>query len=293
MSKPNIPLGIFSAIIIIFIWSGFIVFSRAGVTSNLQAYDIAALRFMVAGCLVLPFFKAWWPSHLPFKAKLLMASCGPGAIYTLIMYFGLTQASAAYGGVFSNGSLPIFTLLIVFFVSGEKPQRNQLIAIAVIIFGGLLLAFSGLESGGNNIMLGVVLFLIASAVMSVYIVGVRHWGVTPRQALALVTMPSALIFLPLWYFFLPSGIANTEISIVLFQAVFQGLGPGFLAVILFALAAMHLGPTLTAGFSAVVPAMAALLAIPVLGEVPSPLEWVGIGLVTVGLSLLIVSKKSA
>lgn len=292
MSKPNIPLGIFSAVIIIFIWSGFMVFSRAGVNSNLHAYDIAALRFMVAGALVLPFCKAWWPSHLPFKAKFLMAACGPGSIYTMIMYFGLTEASAAYGGVFSNGSLPIFTLLLVFFVSGEKPVRNQLIAIVTIISGSLLLAVSGMNTAGNNVLLGIVLFLVASALMSVYIFGVRLWGVTPRQALALVTMPSAVLFLPTWYCFLPSRIAETEISIVVFQALFQGLGPGFLAVILFALAAMHLGPTLTAGFSAVVPATAALMAIPVLNETPNTLEWVGIGIVTLGLGLLVLSKRT-
>ena len=292
-SERNIPLGIFSAIIIIFIWSGFMVFSRAGVTSNLLAYDIAALRFMVAGTIVLPFCWAWWPSHLPLKAKLLMATCGPGAVYTMIMYFGLTEASAAYGGVFSNGSLPIFTMLLVFFVTGEKPFRNQLIAIAIIIFGGILLATSGVKTGGNNVALGIVLFLLASAVMSVYIFGVRQWGVTPRQALALVTMPSAIIYLPIWYFFLPSGMAETEQSIIIFQALFQGLGPGFFAVILFALAAMHLGATMTAGFSAVVPATAALLAIPILGEIPNTMEWVAIGIVTVGLALLIMSKKPA
>ena len=220
-----------------------------------------------------------------------MAACGPGSIYTIIMYFGLTEASAAYGGVFSNGSLPIFTLLLVFFISGEKPARKQLIAITIIIAGSLLLATSGMAIGGNNVLLGIVLFLLASALMSVYIFGVRLWGVTPRQALALVTMPSAVLFLPVWYFFLPSGIAETEMSIVLFQAMFQGLGPGFLAVILFALAAMHLGPTMTAGFSAVVPATAALMAIPVLGETPNTLEWVGIGIVTLGLGLLVLNKK--
>ena len=60
------------------------------------------------------------------------------------------------------------------------------------------------------------------------------------------------------------------------------------AVILFAVAAAHLGPTPTAGFSASVPATAALLAIPVLGELPGPLEWVGIGTVSAGLALLMI-----
>ena len=291
--KPNLPLGIFSAVIIIFIWSGFIVFSRAGVSTSLTAFDIAALRFMVAGSLVLPFCVQWWPGHLPLKAKILMSTCGPGAVYSMIMYSGLNEASAAYGGVFSNGSLPIFTLLLVFFVTGEKPHRNQLLGISIIVLGAVLLGLRGMESGGDNVMLGIILFLISSAVMSVYIFGVRRWGVTPRQALALVTMPSALVFLPVWYFFLPSGLVEAEMSTIIFQALFQGLGPGFLAVILFALAAMHLGPTLTAGFSAVVPAMAALLAIPVLGEVPGMVQWLGILLVSIGLGVMVKKPVQA
>ena len=75
-------------------------------------------------------------------------------------------------------------------------------------------------------------------------------------------------------------IAETPLSSTLFQALFQGLGPGFLAVIFFALSTTHLGPTATAGFSAVVPATAALLAIPVLYEIPTTLEWAGIVTVT-------------
>ncbi|MGB0848895.1 MAG: hypothetical protein ACPGSM_19330, partial [Thiolinea sp.] len=92
---------------------------------------------------------------------------------------------------------------------------------------------------------------------------------------------------------LPSGLAEAEMSTIIFQALFQVLGPGFLAVILFALAAMHLGPTLTAGFSAVVPAMAALLAIPVLGEVPGMVQWLGILLVSIGLGVMVKKPVQA
>ena len=46
MAKPNIALGISSAIAVIFVWSAFIVFSRAGVISNMTAYDVTALRFL-------------------------------------------------------------------------------------------------------------------------------------------------------------------------------------------------------------------------------------------------------
>jgi len=283
-------VGLFGAFATIFIWSSYFVFSRAGVITELTAYDLTALRLMVAGPLMLPFVWSWWPGHLPLGVKLLFAAFGPGALLTVFVALGLTEASAAYGGVFSNGALPIFTMLLVFVFSGVPPSRRQLFAVAVIILGGVLLAYRGMTSGGQNVGLGIALFLVSSALISVYIYGVQRWQLTPRQALAIVVVPNAVIYLPIWYFLLPSGIADAEFSTVLFQALFQGLGPGILAVVMFALAAYHLGPTVTAGFSAVVPATATLLAIPVLGEIPSPFEWAGIAMATLGLTLLMRSR---
>ena len=286
----NRNLGIASAVAVLFIWSGFIVFSRAGVTTSLTPADITGLRFLVAGSITLPFAVKWWPRNLPFHAVALMSLCGPGAIYSMLMYGGLSEASAAYAGVFANGALPVFTVALVAVFAASFPDRLQVIGIAVIVAGAVLLGSAGLQQGGKNVAVGIGLFLSASAVLSVYIFGVRHWQITPRQALVLVNVPNALLFIPVWLLFLPSGLGDASLSNIVFQAAYQGLGPGFVAVILFALAATHLGPTATAGFSAAVPASAAVLAIPVLGEIPGYQEWIGIGIVTLGLSLLIVKR---
>lgn len=291
MQQSNLPLGLASAIGIIFIWSGFIVFSRAGVTTGLMAYDISALRYSVAGLLVLPFLHKWWPSHLPLRAKVVMSLTGPGVIYSLLMYLGLSEASAAYAGVFANGSLPIFTTLIALILTRELPTLQQMTAILVIVVGAVLLGFREMSTGGADVFAGIALFLSASLILSVYFFGVKRWQLTPRQALALINVPNAIVFLPIWYFFLPSGMADTETSTIVFQALFQGVGPGFLAVIMTALAVTHLGSTPTAGFAASVPATAALLAIPVLSEVPTNLEWVGICVVTVGLAILLIKRS--
>ena len=291
MPAQNLYAGIASAIAVIFIWSGYIVFSRAGVITSLNAYDITALRFIVAGLIVAPFVWTWWPRHLSWRALALLALCGPGTIYSILMFNGLTEASAAYGGVFANGSLPIFTTLIAYLVARDVPGRMQVLAISVIIFGGLLLGLPGMRGGGANIAIGIAFFLAASAVLSIYIYGIKHWQLTPRQALVLINIPNALIYLPVWYLFLPSGMAEASTNMIVFQALYQGIGPGFLALILFTVAAVNLGPTVTAGFSAVVPASAAVLAIPVLSEFPSPIEWTGIAVVTVGLGLLIIKRS--
>ena len=228
MQQPNLFLGLGAAVAVICIWSGFIVFSRAGVTTGLTAYDISALRFAVAGALVLPFTLAWWPRHLSVWALITIMICGPGATYSILVYLGLTNASAAYAGVFANGSLPIFTAILTFAFARELPGKAQFGAIALIILGGVLVGYRGMTSGGADVLSGIALFLTASAVLSIYIYGVRFWALTPKQALVAVNIPNAVLFLPVWFFFLPSGMAETDTSVILFQAAFQGLGPGFL-----------------------------------------------------------------
>ncbi|MGI9374332.1 MAG: DMT family transporter [Hyphomicrobiales bacterium] len=288
MQNSNPVLGVVCALGVICIWSSFIVFSRAGVTTALTAYDITALRLIVAGLATLPFAYWWWPRHLPVKVQALLSLSGPGVIYSTMMYHGLGEASAAYGGVFANGSLPIFTALFAFLVWQVVPSTREFIAIAVIVTGAVLLGIPGMRAGGANVAAGIVLFLSASATVCAYTLGIRHYKITPKQALALVNVPNALVFLPIWYAFLPSGMAETDIQTVIFQALFQGLGPGFLALILYTLSTIHLGAGPTAAFSAAVPASAAVLAIPVLSEVPTTLEWIGVATVTCGLALLVL-----
>ena len=280
-------LGLLSAAGVFCIWSGFLVLSRAGMQSGLTPFDLTALRFLVAGALVLPFAIEWWPRHLPWHATLSMSVFGPGALYSVLMYFGLKDSSAAYGGVFANGSLPVFTILLGFLFGRRVPSWRQLIAVLILVVGAILIGVPGLRTGGRNVVSAIGFFLAASAVLSIYFLGVKHWQVEARQALALVSLPNAIVFLPAWFFFLPSTIGDTPWSTVLLQAAFQGLGPGFLAVILFSISARILGPTPSAGLAAAVPASATLLAIPVLGEIPAGIEWIGIAIVTAGLVLLL------
>ncbi|NQV21292.1 MAG: EamA family transporter, partial [Rhodospirillales bacterium] len=69
---------------------------------------------------------------------------------------------------------------------------------------------------------------------------------------------------------------------VLLQAVYQGLMPSFVGMYFMLLAVRHLGANRAAVFVSMVPVLAAVLAIPTLGEIPSALAWSGMGLVTVG-----------
>ena len=291
MAQRSFIIGLVSAVAVFFIWSGFFVISRMGVTTALTPYDLAALRFMVAGVVTLPFVWWWWPRDLSWWQAPLLIVCGPGSVYTLILYYGLQNAPAAYAGVFANGSIPIATMLLAAIVAKDYPGPWRILGVAVLYLGGTMVGLRGLGAGGAEVGQAIAMFVGSSILVSTYIYGISRWGLSPWNALAIINVPNLMIYLPIWYLFLPSGIDQATVSEIATQVAFQGLGPGFFALIFFTLAATHLGASATSGFSAAVPAGVAVLAIPVLGEAPTAMEWAGIALVTGGLAILVLRKR--
>ena len=180
MTQPNLTTGLVAACFILLVWSSFIVLSRAGVLAGFTPYDIAALRFIVAGALTVPFAWWWWPRHLPLRVQVLLTLVGPGAIYSVLLFIGLANASAAYGGVFANGALPIFTMALALLVAGVRPQPAQITGALIIIAGGVMVAWRGLVAGGADVALGIVLFLAASAMIATYIYSLKAFDVKPK-----------------------------------------------------------------------------------------------------------------
>lgn len=183
-------------------------------------------------------------------------------------------------------------MLLAAIFSKDYPGPWRMLGIAILYLGGTMVGLRGLVAGGADVGQAIAMFVSSSILISGYIYGISRWGLSPWNALAVVNVPNLLIFLPVWYFFLPSGIEQATIEEIGLQVAFQGLGPGFFALIFFTLAATHLGASATSGFSAAVPAGVAVLGIPVLGEIPTAMEWAGIGCVTIGLAILVLRKQT-
>jgi len=285
-------LGYLTGLGFIAIWSGFIVFARFGVKGNLTPYDITALRFAIGSVLTLPFAYLYWPPHLSLAKVLTLAALGPGIIYSVLMYVGLDYSPAAFAGVFANGTMPIFTAFFAWLIVKEKLDKSAYLAIFVILSGSVLVGYENIRAAGMTNLTGVPFFMAASFVLAAYMVLLRLWKLTAKQTLAIINLPNAIVYLPIWFLFLPSGLDHASDNEILLQLLFQGLGPSFLALIFFTFTIQTLGTTAAAGFAAVVPATAALLAIPVLGETLNLVEWLGVCTVSAGLLLLILQRKS-
>ena len=100
-----------------------------------------------------------------------------------------------------------------------------------------------------------------------------------------MTIVSAAVYIPIWLFWLESNLAVAPRSEILLQGAYQGLVPSVLGISCLNIAVRHIGANTTSVFLSAVPGVAALVAIPILQEMPGLPAWIGMITVTVGILL--------
>lgn len=285
-NQKNLLLGTAAALSVVLFWSGWVVVSRLGVTNNLTVYDITGFRFSIGAGVVLPYiiWRRTWRGLTPVRVMVLTLTAG--IPYALLSYFGFTYAPAAHGGVFMNGCLPIFTTLFGWIWVKQRSRFSQLVGLGIILIGVTLVGYEGFaSSGGGKTLIGDFLFLAAIALFAVFMVANKVWEITPGQVLFSVTIVSAFVYIPIWLLWLDSNLVNAPRSEILLQGAYQGLIPSVLGISFLSIAVRNLGASETSVFISAVPVLAALAAIPILGEIPGLPAWIGMAMVTVGILL--------
>jgi drug/metabolite transporter (DMT)-like permease len=211
---------------------------------------------------------------------------GAGAPYALVAAAGLLYAPAAQAGALIPGVMPLFATLLSVLVLRERVARDRLAGLALIPGGVLLLLGPGLVHPEGERWIGQLLFLTAALMWATYTVTLRRSGLKPLHGAAVVAFWSACLYLPV-YLLAPvaRGIANASWGSIASQVVFQGVLSSVVSLVAFNRAVALLGASRAAVFASLVPALAAVLAVPVLGETPTPTDVAGIGLVSLGVLL--------
>lgn len=286
-NNRNLIVGTLLGLIAALIAAGWLVFTRMGHTRILNGYDLVALRYGVAAVLILPYACRRFPKLIGHGWVVwLLLVLGGGFPYGLAAVWGLSFAPAAHGGALIAGTIPTFTALFgVAFLSQRLTQR-QLTGLALTVLGACAIGGLGIFHEFGLQTVGHGLFLFGAMLWASYTVALRKFGVTPLEATAIVCICSALIFVPTYPILLGSKIAVAPWSEILFQGFYQGVLAGVVFFIVFNRAVELLGSARGAVFLAMVPALAALMAGPLLGEYPNYLEILGILAATSGVYLV-------
>jgi drug/metabolite transporter (DMT)-like permease len=212
--------------------------------------------------------------------------------FPLLAFAGFQFAPASHGGVMLPGMLPLQVAVLLWLVLGERWTRARVAALALVIAGVALLARDtiGAHPGAWR---GDVLLFSGSLCWAVYTLLVRRWRISALTATLAIALYTAPVYLPVWLLVLPSRLGAAPLGEVAFQLVYQGALAVVLAGFLFTRALVALGPTVLTAITAVVPALSALAAWPLLGEPLGAEGLAGVGLVTAAMLLGVAQARGA
>jgi drug/metabolite transporter (DMT)-like permease len=203
----------------------------------------------------------------------------------LTFHYVVDDIGAGLATVMGNLQV-VIVALVAWLIWGERPRREVLIALPVMLIGVVLI--SGVIGGipyGANAQLGVAIGLITAASYAGYLLVIRRASPTSRPAgpVAVATfacMLAAGLFgavvgdldlvpsMPAHAYLLAYGVSSQSIGYLLIQVSLP-----------------RLPAVLTSAILLAQPVMTVILAIILLGEAPSPGQITGVLLVVLGLAL--------
>lgn len=285
----NVAIGYAAALGTVAIWAGFILIARLGGKSALTGWDIVALRLGTAAIILLP-FSLKLPPGTWRDARLWTLSIIGGVVFLILAYAGFKLAPAAHGGILMPGMQPFLVTGLAWLLLGTRPPRQRVLALLPIALGVACVAYpvvTGSHAGPSTLP-GDLMLLSAGIAWATYSVLVKKWVYDAWLLTRFVALASTLLFMPVYWLWLPKGLDQVPVSMLVLQALYQGIGPTIVAMILFLKAVAILGAERMGALVALVPVLAGLGAVPLLDEPLTP--WLVAGLALVSLGAWLASR---
>jgi drug/metabolite transporter (DMT)-like permease len=218
---------------------------------------------------------------------LIFCIIGAGTPFLLLTATGMRYATSADFAALVPGTMPLMVALLSTILFKERMGWLRALGFACCAAGVFAIAGRSLAEADANTSFGHLLLLIASFNYAAYTLAFRGSGLTPIEATGIVAFWSLLIILPFGVSPVVEAVRAGHLHEVIVQAVLQGVFSGIIALVAFNTGIARLGASKGAAFVALVPVVATLLAIPILGEWPDAAAVIGV--VTTSLGVLLAS----
>ncbi|GIG38235.1 permease [Cellulomonas pakistanensis] len=238
------------------------------------------------------------------RAGLVLLGAAAVAVYPLAFYTSMRLAGVAVGTVVSLGSAPLASALVERLVDRRRLSPRWVAGAAVGLAGMVLLCVAQALGGSHGAdapggagpagaLAGVLLGLVAGATYALYS-WVAHrlmqGGVPSRAAMGAVFGVGGVLLLPVLAVTGAPLVASWGNAAV---GGYMALVPMFAGYVLFGWGLARVPVSTATTLTLLEPAVAAVLAVLVVGERLPAAGWVGTGLVVVCLAVLSVPARSA
>lgn len=285
--RKHLASGYLAAAATLIMWSGFSLMSRLGGKSVLTPYDIFALRLIVASLALLPFIGSM-PARFWRDPRLWTLSALCSLLYCPLAYSGFKFAPASHGAILLAGTQPFLVSIVAWLLVGTRPSRMRCVGIACIATGIVCAAMPYFTDWSADTVFGDLLIFGSSVCWAFYAVLAARWGYSAWTLTRAVAFCSSILYLPIYFLWLPKELAAAPLAMVIAQGLFQGIVATILAMFTYLKGVALLGAERNAAFLALVPIVIGVVAVPLLDE---PLgAWLASGIVFVSLGSYIASR---
>ncbi len=287
MSKPTTSeylRGSLYGLAAVSIWASWVVAVRLGLRTSLKPWDITAIRFGVAGLILLPYLlkKGLAVDRLGGKG-LAAIMLGGGAPMVLLSYGGLLFAPAAHAACLYTALIPLNVAILAAVVLGEAFTVAKRIGLALVLTGVLGIVWGAGGTIGSRQNIGHALFIGAGMLWACYTVALRKASLGGLHAAAIAAVGSLITYVPVYAVIFGTSLFDAPWPDVALQAFVHGLLTAVISLVLYGRAVSILGASNGSAFAALAPVITAILAIPMLGEWPVTSDWIAMLLISGGV----------
>ena len=261
------------------------VISRHAVLNGLSAHDMLALRFAVAGLILLPVF---WRAGVRDCAGIgwrrgVILTVMSGFPMSFLMMQGLTMAPAAHGASIGPGTVTLIGIIGGVLLFGTQLTTALMVGVAIVLAGLLALALAATTATHMpNLLLGDLCFLGVGLIWGGYPLALQLWKIDGLKATAVFSVLS-MLYLPVYALVYFRGFDVAPWQAIVFHGINQGLINVVIGLWLWAWATKILGVAVAGRFPPMIPVIGTILGMPVLGEWPGAIQLVGIAMIVGGL----------
>lgn len=274
------------------------VFARWGIARGMDSSDMTFLRFGVAGVVTLPVLGlALWRDAAGFVARWrswLLVSLLAGPLFGLLMFTALQWAPASHAAVFPFTAMSVMGTLMSAAFLGDQLTLRKIAGIGVVVTGLVVLSELDLRSLTGQALLGDFLFIAAGTLWAGFGIVMRKRNLDPLLTTAVVSFVALTSYVPIYLATIGiDRLMAVAPTVLVTELVVQGLIAGAGTLYTYSKMVALLGPARAALFPALAPGIAAFLAWPVLGHVPTGAEAAGLLIAVAGLLIIVTAVGAA